>query len=376
MLIGIITFWQTRDNYGQILQCYALQYILKRLGHNPFLIRYTHSEVKLINNRQRLKLLINKLFSPGHTKTQIRQKKPSSDIREFEKFKQKYISMGDTTYHSINELRKDPPVADAYIVGSDQVWSKSLAFEENKAFFLDFGSKRIKRVSYAASFAKNKYEDKYKRSLKRLLKAFDNISVREKSGVSICQEVGYDAHLVLDPTLLLNFNIYSSEFNISHRHKNQIYVYALNIQSPEDIFWGSINQYADKEKLSIIVTTSSGYINSSKIFGDIKYNNPTIPKWLENISSSSLVVTTSFHGIVFCLLSHTPFLYVPLKGLWSQGNNRVLDLLGALGLSDRAISDDHDFVCKSQSIINWEEIDDRLMILRENSIDFLKMSLQ
>ena len=182
--------------------------------------------------------------------------------------------------------------------------------------------------------------------------------------------------IILDPTLLLNFNIYSSEFNISHRHKNQIYVYALNIQSPEDIFWGSINQYANKEKLSIIVTTSSGYINSSKIFGDIKYNNPTIPKWLENISSSSLVVTTSFHGIVFCLLSHTPFLYVPLKGLWSQGNNRVLDLLGALGLSDRAISGDHDFVCKSQSIINWEEIDDRLMILRENSIDFLKMSLQ
>ena len=135
MKIGIMTYWTSEENYGQILQGYALQQVLRNMGHEPFLIRYDYR------------------YEPG----QMPFNRPEHfHTRHFEDFRQKYMVVSDKEYMSYHELVSAPPKADSYIVGSDQVWYLGLN-PENKlnrlhAYFLDFGGEDIQRYAVAASW--------------------------------------------------------------------------------------------------------------------------------------------------------------------------------------------------------------------------------
>lgn len=377
MKIGIITFWQTKDNYGQVLQAFALQRVLIKMGHSPYLIRYTHSEIRFRNFKTRIKNAIKKLF---YKESSLRNTSViNQDIRQFYSFKKNNLLMSNNLYHSIKELRINPPKADVYITGSDQVWAKSLAFEENKAFFLDFGPDKIKRISYAASFGSEQYEPKFYKKLKRNLKRFDAISVREKAGVDICSTINYKATHVLDPTLLLPGSYYKK---LCHKDSNNpinyIYIYSINISNPEEICWEEIKCYSKTIGSKIKITPSSGYIPCLEIFDKdkcFKYDYSSIPNWLNNIATANLMITTSFHGIVFCILFHTPFVYIPLKGKFGKGNNRVLELLSDLNLSYRCLNDKSELLEIINSRIDWDQVDNTLLKLRHKSWDFLKYAL-
>ena len=110
----------------------------------------------------------------------------------------------------MTKIQQNPPQADCYITGSDQVWAQLLDNINNEGFFLNFGSSQIKRISYAASFAMTSYPQELKKKLKEKLSIFSAISVRESSGVEICKELGYNVSWVLDPTFLLEQSDYLS----------------------------------------------------------------------------------------------------------------------------------------------------------------------
>ncbi|WP_270711481.1 polysaccharide pyruvyl transferase family protein [Phocaeicola coprophilus] len=374
MKIGIITFWQTQDNYGQVLQCYALQQVLLSLGYSPFLIRYTHSEVILLNKKERILSFIKNIFKKKQKK-QTLQYISNTKNRNFEEFKQQYIIQSPKTYKSLKELQKYPPQADAYITGSDQVWAKSLYYNENKTFFLEFGGKNIKRISYAASFAMQEYPIEYRKKLKKLLCKFDYISVREKSGVNICASIGCKAQHVLDPTLLLPFSFYIQALKIKTKEMKQLFIYSINISSPNDIRWEEIYKYSIKNNLNTIITTSSGYVPSNELFGNVTYDYCSIPKWIENIANSKLVITTSFHGVVFCLLCHTNFVYFPLNGKFSGGNNRVIDLLTDLSLKNKIYHPDISLESIINQFVDWNKVEKKIEELRINSLAFLNKAL-
>ena len=160
MKIGIITFWQSENNYGQILQCFALQKYLRIQGHEAYLIRYTHYMSKPTLRERLVKIfkiypIIKKII---HTLNKDKRSQPSNSVdRGFFLFKSKYIVSSPNLYRNLLELKKNPPEADCYITGSDQVWAQLLNHKNNEIFFLNFGDKNIKRISYAASFAMNKY---------------------------------------------------------------------------------------------------------------------------------------------------------------------------------------------------------------------------
>ena len=151
MKIGIVTFWSSKDNYGQLLQLFALQTFLKELGHEPFLIRYAfwkdNSIPKLFKEYFLLPWRI-----PRAIKNKIAERKVhKSNIvheRKFVEFLSENILYTEQIY-STKELINNPPIADCYITGSDQVWG---ALTPNPVFFLQFGAKEIKRISFAASF--------------------------------------------------------------------------------------------------------------------------------------------------------------------------------------------------------------------------------
>lgn len=380
MRIGIITFWQTRDNYGQVLQGFALQYKLKELGHKPFLIRYTHSEVPFPFRRRvrhfiknALLLRLNSLFLHKRVLPPI---SANDTKRDFDHFKRTYMEMSATIYRSWKELKKNPPLADCYLTGSDQVWSKSLKDNENRSFFLDFGSSHIKRISYAASFAMEEYPSDDCGKLRKLLEKFDAISIRERTGVKICKHLEIEAKWVVDPTLLFIRNDYSKLFGLKKESTNNIYIYCINILQPDEIRFHEIQELAKTYTSQIVVTPSSGYIPSAEIFEGVEYTYPTVQSWLQTIDGAKLVITTSFHGIMFCLLFHTPFVYVGLKGKYGRGNNRVIDLLKTMGLTHRILGDESKLIDVVLSRIDWDVVDKEIAMLRKYSIDFLESNLR
>lgn len=381
MKIGILTFWQSTDNYGQILQCYALQQYLKELGHEPFLIKYTfigrRIKYSLLKRIFKVILIIPilKRIKRNRIKRENEIIQSKNSIRKFHFFKDKYILQYNITYTSLRQLRKDPPHADCYIVGSDQVWAQTLDIDENKVFFLDFGQSDIKRISYAASFAMSKYPTKLNYKLEQQLQRFNAISVRETDGVLICKHVGIKAIQVLDPTFLLTKDDYL-RFVTPIDHSNYIYIYSLNITVPEEIKWNELKSLAELSKTDIVVTPSSGYILGNEIFGeDINYDYCSIEKWISNIFYSKMMITTSFHGIVFSIILQKDFIYIPLKKRFQQGNNRALDLLKKLDLNDRILDKTTNINVLFNRKIDWEKSYKRILLLKKESMQFLQDNL-
>ncbi len=377
MNIGILTFWQTKDNYGQMLQNFALQQKLRMLGHHPFLIRYAHSEARqthtediVMNLLRRIKHWDFKTHKPLLFTTSEKDKQ-----RMFEQFKDKHLEKTPRIYYSLKELQNSPPKADIYIVGSDQVWAKFLYVKENEVFFLNFGLPETVRLSYSASFGCTTYPDKIKNRLRKNLKRFQAISVREETGKRIIEDVGMNAKVVIDPTLLLKSSEYISYFNLSNKinKKDRIYIYSVNINSPEEIGWQELQKELNYDTSNVVITPSSGYVDSAELFGkNVNYKYPTIEEWIDYIRTSKMVITPSFHGIVFCLIFHTPFIYIPLGGKMSSGNNRVLDLFHNLNIEDKIYSDKRTYhVLLTENNLNWIDIDRRLESLRMESISFL-----
>ena len=388
MKIGIITFWESTDNYGQVLQAYALQQVLKNMGHNPFQIRYSLRASQLEEKKTSVfKRLLKVLLVYPFVKSIKRRKVQCEDAeckkilekknvaRKFREFRNQYITQSEKVYNSINELRSDPPQADCYITGSDQVWTMLLSNEGNAAYYLDFGNKSIKRIAYAASFGRSEYPDFLLPRLKTLLARFDSISVREQEGVVICNSIGLNVEHVLDPTLLLSKNEYLDKlkcFVENDVKEKTLFVYSINVRTSEDIYWKELNKYAADNKLKIIVTTSSGNIPGRELYEGVEYSYATIEEWLKLVNYAHLVVTTSFHGVVFCLLTQTNFVFVPLHNSGSRGNGRLESLLGTLGLTSKICYSSDSFEIVANTDIDWEKVSHSLEIQRLHSLFYLR----
>lgn len=382
MKVGIITFWQSNDNYGQLLQCWALQQQLMKMGHEPFLIRYD-----FINNKPRSPIwkrvlksvLIYPLYRKFKRTRKLREIQQAFNAknrqRQFDLFREQKLSLSEKIYKSLSDLQCNPPIADCYIVGSDQVWAQLISFKDNQVFYLDFGDSAIRRIAYAPSFSMTEYPAHLLPLLKKQLQRFDAISVREEVGVDICKSVGFSAVRVLDPTLLLEKCDYTTLIPKNLTTASYIYVYSLNISTPDDLYWNDLNLMSQQYNLKLIVTTGSGYIPGYEIFNDVTYSYATIQQWLSYINDANLVVTSSFHGIVFSIILETPFVYIPLKGNFSSGNNRILDLLYDLGLESRILTNERSYFDIYHQVIDWTSVKNRLKGLQEQSIQYLKQSL-
>lgn len=388
MKIGIVTFWESTDNYGQVLQAWALQQVLKEMGHEPFFIRYSLIASSTANRdtktyKKILKLLalypaIRYVLRYARYKRENRIHRlieTKNKMREFAKFRENNFIVSPQVFKSIEEIRKNPPVADCYIAGSDQVWNMSLSNINNRAYFLDFGPQTTKRVSYAASFARATYPQKYLAELKELLTKFDSISVRESEGVMICKGIDIDAKLVLDPTLLLCKDYYLRLTSIIAEPDPYLFVYSVNVRKKKELYADSISQYANKNNLKIIATTSSGSVPGRELIENADYRYATIGEWLRYIDCARVVFTSSFHGVVFCLIFHKNFVYIPLKGELSKGNGRVLSLLKMIHLENKVLCNKEEIDKLINSPIDWDIIMEVLEEQKTYSFDYLSTIL-
>jgi len=375
MRIAVITFFQSKDNYGQVLQCYALQKLLRELGHKPYLIRYGFHHQYFHWLRKS-----NYITRQGLKRTYHRIKEFFSRVRGlsdrgFDSFKRRNLTLSFHRYNTLAELQRKPPRADCYITGSDQVWAQLLSRDDNRSFFLDFGPNHVKRIAYAPSFAVEDYPIELKTVLSEQLKKFDAISVRESSGVRICNSIGYRAKLVLDPTLLHEASFYE-RIAIKPRLSHYCFVYHVNVKTQEEIYWDVFSEYNLRKGIRPIACFANPVngIQMEFLNGSM-YVYPSIEKWLGFILYSEYVLTSSFHGIVFSILFHKPFVVCLRQESLFAGNDRVMTLLNMLHLEDRIMNDSMsaDYILSKD--IDWGAVDCILARERTESISFLKMNL-
>lgn len=398
MKIGVLTYWNSSDNYGQILQCYALQHFLKECGHDAILIKYSpriQPVNPLFSVARKIVLSLSFRGLCYHFSKQrkidkqkqiveqnlIEENNKKNKKRQFPEFRDQYIDSYSVEYTSITELQNNPPKVDALICGSDQVWHNSYFDPNTAGWFLHFGSIKTLRIAYAASIG-HKLTKKDLKKFKKLLEPFDAISVREQSVKEYAANVGYgNISITLDPTLLIDSSAYA--FNKSndscnlHNNKDESYVfmYMINVKSTEDIPYNEIQSYTCNRKLDIKIVASSGYCPAHDIIPNKKNILATIPEWISLLKSADCVITTSFHGVVFSIIMRKRFLVIPLRGQYSASNERIENLLNRLSLNNRIYQEGQSLEDQIEKSIDWEDVYSRLNILKGESISFLSFSL-
>lgn len=342
MKIGIMTFWWSQDNYGQILQCYALQKYLRDAGHDAYLIRYKNEEWSPYWKRMLKALNPVLLFRFIKRKINYRKvmKEQKSNNRCFDDFRKKYIKQSEVFYNSYKQLKENPPEADTYIVGSDQVWNFTLFPQSKKnintsihTYMLDFGKTTTKKMSYAASWGMKTLSQNLIDEISPLLQKFSYVSVREENGITLCKKCGYEnAEFVCDPTLLLSADVYRNLYmkkKFRKIEKKYIMLYMLNNECDFDI--QRVYDYAREKKLDVVYVTGNGVIDSREKFF------ATIPEWIYLIDNAEYVITNSFHCCVFSSIFNKKFGVAKLKGKAEGMNTRFESLFSLLGIESRYV---------------------------------------
>lgn len=388
MRIGVLTHLRSEDNYGQILQAFALQKYLISKGHYAYLIQYYSDNNKsnkyLSFIRRCIRRIIGALSKSrreAYEKVLFYQKLSKKNsiknkARKFLEFKSENLNLSKV-YTSYHELQIEAPEADAYIVGSDQVWNPSLHNPNTAAWYLKFGKATTKRISYAASIGRviSKSEEN---TFVDYLHSLDAISLREKNAFDYCLHLEFDnCRLVVDPTVLTQFSIYESFIDKNAKpQKPYIFLYYLNVQNKEELAWKQLNSFISKQKLSLKSVSSSGYYPAQSLIPGNEDELLTIPEWLTAIYHSQYVVTTSFHGMVFAILMHKPFVIIPLTNQYKSGNGRIESLLMNIGLEDRLLSNKNNMDDIFAKEIDWDEVDNKLLEMRLASEQFLEQALK
>ena len=371
MRIGILTL-PLHTNYGGILQAYALQTVLERMGHEVKVINKIFNynlplwKQPFVYTKRILRNLIGDKF-PIFYEQQVKKEIPIIR-RHTNEFIGKYIHIHDVKRYT--DLKESD--FDAIVVGSDQVWRPKY-FGKIEDAYLQFAKDwDIKRIAYAVSFGTDEWEYSKKQTKRcsRLVKKFDAVSVRELSGVNLCQE-HFDivAEHVLDPTMLLEKNDYvqffeNKEIPVS---KGNLLVYILDETAEKRSL---VDKIAQKKGLIPFWANSKVENMSAHIMERIQ---PPVEQWLRGFYDAEFVVTDSFHACVFSLIFNKPFIAVA-NG--KRGVSRFDSLLRKFGLINRMLySIDELSSNLIYENINFKEINTLTRLESDKIIYFLKHSL-
>jgi hypothetical protein len=365
--IGILNFQHTQGNYGAVLQASAIEHMVRELGYNVEHIKFL-PKIKLTAYKKSRGFIGRVIRKAGFGKY-LNLYPFVRNVEVFEDFRCSYLNRTDKSFSNHADLIEIKDVYDAVIVGSDQVWRPEYTIEQPLAFFLSFVGDNCKRISYAASFGLDTWvynDEEFVSSVKKEIKKFSAISVRESTGVDICNNIfGVDALHVLDPTLLVGREFFDGiiDKDIPNTLALGVVYYVLDVS---DVF---IQQVTDiGKRLNVPVNN----IFHKEINGKLSFNS--VPEWLAELRASKLIITDSFHCVCFAILFEKQFIYSANQ---ARGMTRLESLLGILGLEDRISRDinqlsDGAFI---ESNIDYSKVSRNLNKLRKPSLKFLEDAL-
>jgi len=370
MKIGILTL-PFHTNYGGIIQAYALQTVLKNMNHEVYIINRNIFELpknkKLIIYAKRF---LKKIFFNRGEIIFLEKKK----YKEYLMLSVNIRQFVDTYFDNIINVKDYSEVKnkfDAIVVGSDQIW-RALYLNPIENGYLKFSEKwKIKRISYATSFGSDvwSYTPLQTQNCKTLIKKFDAVSVREKSGVELCEKYyNINATHVLDPTMLLPVKHYISIINhCKNKDKiaGELFAYILQHNDLTDSYLN---------RISNILKYKPYYASTDRRDVELeKRKTVKMETWLNQFYGAKIVITDSFHACVFSILFKKPF-YVLLN---NDGNERISSLLKMFDIENRIITNTN-FLDeqKLNSEIDWNHVEEVLESQKKQSLDFLHNSLR
>lgn len=373
MKIGVLTL-QLHNNFGGILQAYALQRSLEKLGHSAILIdksRYVSLGSWYKKYPIYIKRGINRyiLGKDIIVKADVEQNRvPKAIAKYIEPFIEKNIKRIYTIDFS-NIKERD---FDVLIAGSDQIWRPQYFFSKIENAYFDFAKDwDVRRIAYATSFGTEEWEYKEEQTnnCAALLKKFNAVSVRESSAVILCNEYfGVKAEHVLDPTMLLSKEDYIKLFKDYNA-----------AQSDGNLFCYILDEGEEKKNIIDCIAKEKDlkpfYVNS-------RYEDPNAPleeriqqpveKWLRAFYDAEFVITDSFHACVFSIIFNKPFI---VYGNKERGLARFNSLLSIFKLEERIVSTEKEALKALSTPVDWNKVNLIHEQWKEKSISFLKDNL-
>jgi coenzyme F420-reducing hydrogenase beta subunit/polysaccharide pyruvyl transferase WcaK-like protein len=333
----------SEKNYGSELTYYALYQVIQQMGYDCLLFERPKDAV----------------WGPN-------QGIPLFKTCPYPKEAMHPLFQNKASMYELNEK------CQTFLVGSDQIWHHDLYKPFGEVCYLDFIRNDKKKIAYASSFGKETWEgspyEEHETSM--YLRKFDGVSVREKSGVTICKEkFGIDAVNVLDPVFLCDKNRYLELAANSDYHfpKHFIGCYVLDQSEKKRQLIQMVEQ-----KLSLKANVISDAFDR---FGAEK-EHVTIEDWLKNILDSDFVIVDSFHGMCFSIIFEKQFIAIANEG---RGMVRFTDLLSMLGLKDRLVKIEDVTEEKMDELlshpINYDHVTDILSQKKQESIQWLMKKL-
>lgn len=316
-------------NFGAVLQAYALQNHIEKDNHEVKIIDYRpnyltkqHTLIYVGNQRFKSLFFLRWLYILMFLPSRIRR------IFNFRMFERKYLKLSAKKYLTYGDLAMNPPEADLYICGSDQIWNPNLPNGKDESYYLSFVKEGEKKASYAASMSIVMINEEQKKFISDRILNFKAISVREDSAKTIVSSVvPREITQVLDPVLLLSqaeWSKLSEKSNIRLREK-YILLYIMG-DDPRQIL-EIATKLAQEKKVKLFLITNS----LKKYVGVDKYFRGASPhSFLHLIKNAEHVITNSFHGVVFSIIFNKQFIPCHIKNT----NTRINSILSLLNLTD------------------------------------------
>ncbi|KNH20170.1 hypothetical protein ACS78_18365 [Priestia megaterium] len=360
MKLAILTY-QNALNVGAVLQAYALQQVLTKMGHQCEIIDYRNSYLEETYKSKK----ITQIKSPKELiKWLLNVNKEKRKRAKFSEFNQKYQNFSPTVYREDN-IHESNERYDAFIVGSDQVWNMNLNGED-KNYFLSFVEDSKNKISYAASFGYKEVPSMHRTKTYEGISKLNSISVRETSGKVITQELtNREAQVVLDPTLLLDKSKWK-EINYGKRSNEEYILVYIIAATP------SIIEFAKKlgEKYNCQVICIHNSPIPKKGVKNIRDCSPT--EFLNYIENAKFIVSSSFHGICFSILFEKDFFF-ELDAKPQNNNSRIETLIGNLNLWERQIVNGES---QTYDSIDYKDVLEKLDNEKVKSYQFLEESIK
>lgn len=378
MKIGILTLFWGNNNWGGTLQGYALKKYLET--------RYPEAQVDIIRYRSSSNVvyrdkfeqmqqygmleIMKKVSERAIGKLKLGKQKLNCRNARFREFHEYYTPNGHV--YTDNDYIRLSDHYDFLICGSDQVWNPNVAYP---GFFLK-GIRDSKKISYAASIARDGLTEKEKERMIPLIEAFDHISVREHTAKSILEQElpGREIHHVLDPALMLTRQEW--EALLPEEEKKEPYAVSF-------FFSDSLKQrkkiasYCERNKWKLVMLPHCAKMQMNDEVGPGERAYDIGPKeFIQLIAGASFVFTDSFHGAVFSILFEKPFLaFCRDKASNVSKNSRMTDLLALFGLSGRLVSSQAMTDEMMAAPIDYSAVAEKLSDLRNQSAKYLDEAL-
>lgn len=359
MKISIITLHRV-FNYGSVLQAYATEKFFQRFGFETEIIDY------IPKNWQTKKLIFGSSgkLSPKKVfylflrsfSVLLKQKTLWGFLKKNLNLTKKYLSY--------DELCENPPKADIYCTGSDQVWNSAYS-NCDPTFYLQFGAPHTKRIAYAASIGRTELDEEEKGTVKKYLSQYSTITLREDSAAQIVNEMGFKGIHVIDPTFQLDAEGWRSI--MSKRLIKEKYLILMLLYNEDNGATELARKIADEKGLKLVKLS---WEMAKPALVDKLMTHRSPEDFLSLFNYADFVVTNSFHGLAFSINLNKQFVVVKRN----EFNSRIESLLRLTALEERLVDSQFDMGIIDKKI-DYSTVNDVLEKERGKTYDLFKESL-